>query len=455
MLRDGRYRWTAGILLVLLLGALVAGWQVYADIENQRVLSQETDREQWLAQGEKNQHSAAHYGTYAFKPTSPLTALDQGVLQYTGVSVFMEAHSVKDAIYRPVDDATAVQRLGSLTASTTLQLLVPLLIILLAFGTFSGEREQGTMRQLLSLGVPRHVLGLGKGLGIAGPLLLILLPATLMGTLAMAFFDGPESALWDGSRLIFIIVIYLLYFTIYILASLIVSARASSSRQSLLVLVGFWFVTSFVMPRLITDAAQALHPTPSSSDFEAAIDADIEALISWSDRTAAVQARLMDEYGVNTVEAIPASVAGHTLLEAEQDETEVYRKHFERLQAIYSDQERTTQQGAVASPVLAVQLLSMGFAGSDYLHHRHFVGAAETYRYSFVQALNQDMVDQGSAWDYRADRELWESIPAFYYSPPSAAAVLKHYSLSLIILSLWNLLLLIATPMVIANMKVG
>ena len=455
MIRDGRYRWTAGVLLVLLLGALIAGWNHYSDIENQRALSQTEDRELWLDQGEKNQHSAAHFGAYAFKPTSPLTAVDQGVLQYTGVSVFMEAHSVKDAIYRPVDDATAVQRLGSLTASTTLQLLIPLLIILLAFGTFSGEREQGTMRQLLSLGVPRYVLGLGKALGVTGPLFLILIPATVMGILAMMLFEGPANALWEGSRFTFIIVIYLLYFATYILASLVVSAWASSSRQALLVLMGFWFVTSFVMPRLITDVAQFVHPTPSASAFESAIEEDMAAQPSWTERTEAVQTRLMEEHGVETVEAIPASVAGHTLLEAEQDETSVYRKHFEALQAVYADQEHLIQRGALASPVLAVQLSSMGFAGSDHLHHRHFVEAAETYRFDFVQALNQDMVDEGAAWSFRAGRELWEQIPAFDYEPPSVSALLEYYSVSLFILCLWSVVLLVLTPAAIAHMKVG
>ena len=455
MLRDGRYRWTAAILLLLLTGALLAGWKHYTDIETQRALSQESDREMWLDQGEKNQHSAAHFGTYAFKPTSPLTALDQGVLQYTGVSVFMEAHSVKDAIYRPVDDATAVQRLGSLTASTTLQLLVPLLIILLAFGAFSGEREQGTMRQVLSLGVSRYALGLGKALGIAGPLLLMLIPVTVIGVAILALLEGPDTPLWEGNRFGFMLLAYFLYFTVYMLASLVVSARAASSRQALLVLLGFWFVTSFVVPRLVTDAAYTAHPAPSASVFELAIEEDMAAQPSWTDRTAAVQARLMEKHGVDSVEAIPESVAGHTLLEAERDETAVYRKHFEALQAVHAEQERFTQRGASLSPVLAVQLASMGFAGSDHLHHRHFVEAAEEYRFEFVQALNQDMVDEGASWDHRAGVELWERIPAFAYEPPSVADVLDHYGLSLLMLGLWNLVLFVLTPLAITRIHVG
>ena len=455
MIRDGRYRWMASLLFILLLGALVAGWQHYIDIENQRALSQSTDRDLWLDQGEKNQHSAAHFGVYAFKPTSPLAAVDQGVLPYTGVSVFMEAHSVKDAIYRPAEDATAVQRMGSLTASMTLQLLIPLLIILLAFGAFSGEREQGTMRQMLSLGVPRKMLGFGKALGVAGPLLLMLIPATLIGVVVIALSEGSGSALWDGGRITFMVVAYLLYFTIYIMISLLVSARSGSSRQALLFLMGLWLFTSFIGPRVVTEIADASYPIPSVSEFDAAIKADLEAQPSWTERTEAVQVRLMEEHGVETVEEIPASVAGHTLLEAERDETTVYRKNYDALSVVHANQERLTQWGAIVSPVLAVQLSSMGFAGSDYMHHRHFVEAAEIYRFDFVQALNQDLVDSNASWDYRVGRELWEKIPSFSYEVPPIGKVVNHYTPSLLVLVLWNLVLLVLLPAVISHMKIG
>ena len=105
--------------------------------------------------------------------------------------------------------------------------------------------------------------------------------------------------------------------------------------------------------------------------------------------------------------------------------------------------------------MLAVQLASMGLAGSDHLHHRHFVEAAEVYRYNFVQMLNQDMVDEGAAWDHQAGRELWSQIPAFEYQPPTLPAVLDHYRLSMLLLVLWNLVLLALTPIAISSMKVG
>ena len=94
-----------------------------------------------------------------------------------GVAVWLEAHKQNDFRYRPAQDATAVARFGELSAAAVLQLLVPLLIILLGFSAFAGERDLGTLRQLLSLGVRPRDLAAGKALGVASALGLLLVPA--------------------------------------------------------------------------------------------------------------------------------------------------------------------------------------------------------------------------------------------------------------------------------------
>ena len=100
---------------------------------------------QWLNQTKKNPHSAAHYGVYAFKPKSPLAIVDTGIDPYMGVAVWLEAHKQNEFKYRPAQDRTAVQRFGEMTAPRSLQVLVPLFIVLMTFSAFAGEREQGTL----------------------------------------------------------------------------------------------------------------------------------------------------------------------------------------------------------------------------------------------------------------------------------------------------------------------
>jgi ABC-2 type transport system permease protein len=243
IIRDGRFRWVAIAIFALLTAALAMGWKSYRDVKAQHEAARRETRNHWLDQGAKNPHSAAHYGIYAFKPRLPLSLLDRGVDDYTGVAVWLEAHKQNEFKHRPAQDATAVQRMSELTAATVLQVLIPLVVILLSFSAFAGEREQGTLRQLLSLGVPGGALAAGKAIGIASALALLLIPATALGVIALTLASD------DGAM------------------ALAVSARARTARFALIFLMAFWIINTMIAPRAVADLARAIHPTPSAFDF--------------------------------------------------------------------------------------------------------------------------------------------------------------------------------------------
>jgi ABC-2 type transport system permease protein len=226
LFRDGRYRVLSAVVLGVSVLSFAAGWKQFNDIDRQHRAAQAATRAQWLGQTRKNPHSAAHYGVYAFKPKSQLAVVDTGVDPYMGVAVWLEAHKQNEFKYRPAQDRTAVQRFGELTAAEALQVLFPLFIVLMTFSAFAGEREQGTFRQLLSLGVSRRGLALGKSLGIATALGLVLLPATLLGVAALTLSDQDGVLAGDLSRAGLLALTYLAYFAILIAVSLMVSASA-------------------------------------------------------------------------------------------------------------------------------------------------------------------------------------------------------------------------------------
>ncbi|MBC7933053.1 MAG: ABC transporter permease subunit, partial [Rubrivivax sp.] len=233
MLRDGRFRASAVIIFLLLVTALALGVANYSDVRREQREAQARDREAWLAQGERNPHSAAHFGKYAFKPSPPLAFLDRGLNSYTGVAVWMEAHYQNSSRNRPIEDATTAGRFGELTAATVLQLLVPLVVILLAFAAFAGEREQGTLRQLLSLGVGREKLAVGKAAGIAAALAALLVPATIIGVLALVLATSRDGALAGAGRFAFLALSYLLYFGAMLGVALAASAFFRTARTTL------------------------------------------------------------------------------------------------------------------------------------------------------------------------------------------------------------------------------
>jgi ABC-2 type transport system permease protein len=456
MVRDGRFRLAGAIVFALLVVALLTGWKRYVDVSREHAVALATQRNLWLGQGEKNPHSAAHYGYYAFKPKLALSALDQGLDPYLGVSLFLEAHKRNTARYRPVEEATPVQRFGELTAAATLQALIPLLIVLLAYAAFAGEREQHTLRQVLSLGLNRKDLALGKALGVAAPLLLLLVPAAAIGVAAMALNSGGLSMAMDLPRLGVMVAVYLAYFAVFIGIALMVSALAPSARVALVVLLGFWFFNCLVAARIASDAAKLAHPAPSAIQFDQAIAKEAKGHGEWDDQVKAVTTRLLAEHHVTDAKLLPVNPEAVALDEGERRDAQVYQRHFDRLNDIYQSQGRVYEAGGVLAPLIAVQSLSMGLSGSDLAHHRHFGEAAEQYRRTLVNMLNEEIVAQGNSeliWDFKGDRSLWERVAPFRYVSPGLGWALRNHELSLGLLASWLIAVLVATPLIVAGAK--
>lgn len=84
ILRDGRFRLAAALFIMLTAIAFFTASQRYQSLSAERTRAQQEVALQWMEQGEKNPHSAAHYGQYAFRPALPLAFFDSGVQAFEG-----------------------------------------------------------------------------------------------------------------------------------------------------------------------------------------------------------------------------------------------------------------------------------------------------------------------------------------------------------------------------------
>ncbi len=463
MFRDGRFRIAGAIVLLLLIAALLIGWQQARDVRQQLAVAKVADEQQWLDQGERNPHSAAHFGKYAFKPTTPVSFLDRGLNSYLGVAVWLEAHYQNPFRYRPAEDSTTVQRFGELTAAVVLQLLLPLLIVLLTFSTFAGERESGTLKQLLSTGVSKNTLAFGKALGVSGALMLLLIPATLIGIAALALSSSGSSA--DGlsasaGRFVLMVVSYLLYFVAFTGVSIAVSARAKTTQMALVVLFGFWILNGLVVPRAVSDAAQKIHRAPSYAQFWDSLRKDMREGIDGHNpankRTEEAKKMLLAQYKVEKVEDLPINFAGWSLQQGEDYGNLVFDKRYNDLWDTFEKQNSVHDFGAIFAPLLSIRGLSMSMAGTDFSHHRHFAIAAENYRRVINKMMNDDMMKNAGKKDfqYLANQNLWQSIPPFQYTLPATNWALQTQKFSLAMLLLWALVSVGAAAWTVKNLRV-
>lgn len=436
--REGRFRAAAAFTLLLFVTAFATGWQEYRQSAQLRQQAAETVRAQWLNQGVKHPHLGAHLGFFVFKHELPLAALDPGLKPYVGAFLPLETHDRSNFRERPADDSSAAARFGPLTAAAVMQLLLPLLVIFLLHGVITGERENGTLAQLLASGVSRWHLAAGKLLGNGAALLLLLIPAAALGS-ATVWFAAEAS----GLRFLLMAAAYLCYLLIFALLALAVSAWARGSQLALVVLLAFWVGNSFLLPRLAASLAERLAPTPSAEEFRAAINHSLNVGVNGQDEAGAhfknLIATTLARYGVSRVEDLPVGYAGVMLKDSDQRFERIYEHHYRALYATYQRQRRLHYTASLFGPLIAMRELSRGLAGMDIAHYEHFADAAERYRRAFVERTNEAAEKQarGTGWELQVGREFWESIPPFQYAMPNWRWTLARNGLSLAVLALW------------------
>jgi len=429
MRRDRRLLALFAFTLLLMLAALGFGASEHARLTRERAAAAEADRALWTGQSAKNPHAAAHFGQYAFKPLSPLSLADPGVDPYVGSAVWLEAHKQNEAQFRPARDGGTAARLGSLSLAYILQTIAPLIVLLAGFASFSGERELGTLKQLLSLGArPRDLLA-GKALALIGASAALLAPAVIGAAIAVAALtDATKLSIADEfARLGALALGYAVYLSGFAFLALGVSALTKSSRAALVTLLAFWLVNSFLAPRLATDIARGLAPTPTAQEFRAGVAKD-KAQSFGHDEThpafAAFRDEVLKKYGVKDVKDLPVSFRGLALRRDDENGYAIFDRRFGALQAAYDRQDALRASAGFLFPLLALQPFSMAFAGSDSRAQFDFATAAEAHRRDIQNEVSDNIIHFQRDDSYVAGPELWKRIAAFSYRAPTVGFAL-------------------------------
>ena len=343
LMRGGRLYWMGGLLLVLLATSLGVGWQRQHESQRERERAQALDYADWVAQPERHPHDAAHQGMHVFKPEAPLSIVDPGITPYVGSTLWLRAHRQTEVKFRPAQDATGLTRFGSLSAAWVLQLLGPLLVIVLGFAAISSERELGTLRQTLSLGVSMRQVLWGKALALGAMLAILMVPAGLIAGAAVLLSAEPGDRADAALRLIGLAGAYALYLAAFVFLVLAVSAWVSSSRLSLVCLLGLWIGVVLVLPRLLADASRDWLPSASRREFDRRLGADLGA---------ATQRAWTEQFGVGKPygRGVSMSQWGVGLRVNDQAGYGVMDRHFNALWDTYSRQQALQGWAGVLSP---------------------------------------------------------------------------------------------------------
>ncbi len=421
--RDGRFLFGAGLVAVLFITAFLVGYEQRQNVFSEREVAQQLDYDDWINQPERHPHDAAHQGMHVFKPIPPLSFVDPGITNYVGSTQWLKAHRQTEVKFRPAQDATGLQRFGSLTPAWVIQVLGPLLIIVLGFNSFSGEREQGTLRQLISLGVPSWKLLRGKALALFLGAFLLIAPLLLFSVWAVSGDDLAGSRHDTLIRSGFLVLGYLVYLGIFIFVTLAVSALTATSRISLIVLLAFWIIGTTLAPRALVDVARMVYPIPNQAEFNTQLNQELqrEYAEAWQEHFGTDK-----RWGSD----VPLSRWGEALRVDDYAGYDAIDRHFGALWDRYEDQRRLQEFFGLLFPMLSIRSYSMAMSATDFTHHRDFATSAEDHRRLIQDLISSNLTQHADGhgerhFDYKVGKEFWSKVPRFEYAAPAAFFALQ------------------------------
>ncbi len=444
ILRDGRFRLSFVLVFILLSISIVIGSKQYTSVNEQYELAKSAERELWDNQGEKNPHSAAHYGTYAFKPKYPLSLLDQGVDKYEGVSIFMEAHNRNEAQYSEAGDQSGLARFGELSPDFILLFILPLLIIIMGYNSYTKEKEGGTYVLLKSQGVSGWKLAFGKLIALYTP---VFISCSLLFLTAAILLSGLEDyGVFSLSALGLMFLIYLLYYLIFSQVVLFISSKARNSGISLVTALSFWIVACLIAPKAAANFAETKDPYPTRQAFSASIAAakkgGLDGHNPWNKEAKLLEAKVLKEHGVDSLAQLPFNFDAYRMQKSEEHEAKIYFDEYSKLKDQFQKQTNTYKWVSFFSPFLPTRFVSMGIAQTDYESHWNFSDAVESYRIETQQFLNGNFAKNSKygEWGYSADADFWKKLPPFEYRTASLMTVMERQKGNFGILFVWILL---------------
>jgi len=396
--------------------------------------------------GPSNPHSAAHYGSYAFKPITPLSAFDEGVNLTAGRVLRLEGHVQNEVVHSAQCQSAFISYFGPLKASLVLQIIVPLFIVFLTYYTIQAEHEQGRIRLLMVQGVSYMHLIVCKILSVW---LLTLMFLIITISLQIVIFGGGSNT--DLLlRSVLVVLAHAAFYLIIVALTASLSARFSKGSSALTLMLTIWVLWLFFLPKVSSWYVQKQNPLPSRQEFTSAMREDRSKGIDGHNPTDEREKSLKDSvllaYGVTSLDSLPINYDGIRMQADEEYGNKVWDKHFGALFDLMLDQKSTMQLAGLVNPFSSLQSLSMGICGTDQWSHLHFQKEAEAYRRVFIKELNDEHAYGGSKngdWGWKAEQEFFNNVDDFYYAPPAYSEASTIYSLDWMSLSAWVLVSLL------------
>lgn len=432
------------LILVILSGYAISRSGVrHQDFHHEHQHLKDTARHLFEHQREASAHMAGHYGHVVFRPLFFIQAIDPGVTPYTGTTVRIESHKQNEPTFSTASGQSSLVRFGGFTFVLLLQSVVPLLILFTCYRSILDDRLNGTLKLVASQGVSLRKLIFAKTTAC------VLIYVSFLGGSALAFglvFFLQGDGILEVGRLLILLGVYAVYYTILAGITTYLSARVSNASGLLASLLAVWFIFTIIVPKAVAGIGEQLYPLPTRFEISEQVKIMKKDGINGHDRNNPHTQRFVDSvlsaHGAASPGDLPFRIGG-LLMQADEDfNNKVYDHVLDSVNNLMVAQAKVGSLLSFVDPFLAARNLSSAMAATDLQHHIHFAKDVEEYRRELIRGLNEQDGMRTSEFKNEKGRlvhNYWQQVPDHQYDLPPVSWSIGHVAPELAALLVWLL----------------
>ncbi len=354
------------------------------------------------------------------------------------------------------------------------KIVLSALAILFAYNTISGEREDGTLKLVLSNPVPRDVLVLGKYLGGMLSLFPIMVMSFIVGIVIAYASPATDFDVAELLRLVMVLVVSLLYVSICYLLGLLLSVWTKTAATTLILAMFIWGILTIVHSNVATFAVTKFAPYQPQPEKE--VLQQIGKI--WEDFRKERDAHILKEFGYkhpihaimtegNMTLGMDTKTAGGIGFEEIYTPKPIHKMNTSKYQEILGYQEpfridyankaeeilKRRENIGERNRQLARNVSRLSFAdtyrfavgaitGTDRESYNDFINQARSYKRQVVDYLASKEAFSARAW-FSSDKGSAEftDLPIFQHRYSSVSECVSRALGDIFILLAWNVIL--------------
>jgi ABC-type transport system involved in multi-copper enzyme maturation permease subunit len=165
----------------------------------------------------------------------------------------------------------ALPRFSDIDWVFIISLIVSFVALVFTYDSICGEKQAGTLRQMLAGAIPRHKILLGKYFGVMLTLGIPLLLGLLVNLIAVVSSKDVAVNAADWLRIAIIVLLSVMYVSIFVLLGMFVSSRTGHPANSMVILLLAWVVLIVLIPGLGRIVSDISSESPTQEELERAL----------------------------------------------------------------------------------------------------------------------------------------------------------------------------------------